>query len=153
MPSKKEENKLTFDIFVQKATNAMKRKRNIRKFKIKFESFTQDDDGEPIENDFKALDEAEVNDCLAQSKENDITGRNGDKYAVYIASINPSLKEIARQLMDNGVIETPLEVMNMFEPYEITQAATIIMEESGISPKKGKNATLVERGINNLKNL
>ncbi len=146
------ETKLTLEIFAQKATNALKRNRSIRKFKIKFESFTQDEDGEPIEIEFKTLNDYEVNDCVAQSNEEDVSGREGDKYAVYIASINPSLKQLGQQLMSQGVIDTPLEVMDMFKPYEISQAAAIIMEESGISPKKGKNATLVERGINNLKN-
>ena len=146
------ETKLTLEIFAQKATNALKRNRSIRTFKIKFESFTQDEDGEPIEIEFKTLNDYEVNDCVAQSNEEDVSGREGDKYAVYIASINPSLKELGQQLMSQGVIDTPLEVMDMFEPYEISQAAGIIMEESGISPKKGKNVSLVERGINNLKN-
>ena len=145
------ETKLTLEIFAQKATNALKRNRSIRKFKIKFESFSQDD-GEPIEIEFKTLTDAEVNDCVAQSNEDDVSGRQGDRYAVYIASINPGLKELGQQLMSQGIIDTPLEVMDMFEPYEISQAAAIIMEESGISPKKGKNVSLVERGINNLKN-
>ena len=145
------ETKLTLEIFAQKATNALKRNRSIRKFKIAFESFSQDD-GEPIEIEFKTLTDAEVNDCVAQSNEDDVSGRQGDRYAVYIASINPGLKELGQQLMSQGIIDTPLEVMDMFEPYEISQAAAIIMEESGISPKKGKNVSLVERGINNLKN-
>lgn len=145
------ETKLTLEIFAQKATNALKRNRSIRKFKIKFESFSQDD-GESIEIEFKTLTDAEVNDCVAQSNEDDVSGRQGDRYALYIASINPSLKELGQQLMAQGVIDTPLEIMDMFEPYEISQAAAIIMEESGISPKKGKNVSLVERGINNLKN-
>lgn len=141
------ETKLTLEIFAQKATNALKRNRSIRKFKIKFESFTQDEDGEPIEIEFKTLNDYEVNDCVAQSNEEDVSGREGDKYAVYIASINPSLKQLGQQLMSQGVIDTPLEVMDMFKPYEISQAAAIIMEESGISPKKGKMLLLLKEEL------
>lgn len=44
----------------------------------------------------------------------------------------------------------PMEVMEMFERYEITEAAMIIMEKSGVLSKN--KVTVVDKGLENLKN-
>lgn len=43
-----------------------------------------------------------------------------------------------------------MEVMEMFERHEITEAAMIIMEKSGVLSKN--KVTVVDKGLENLKN-
>lgn len=141
----------TLDIFKAKARNALKRKTQFIHFVLSFPSFAKDvdenGDGEPLEIKFRSLSDQEINDCVDYESDD---GNGGDKYAVYIASVEPSLKSLGMALKDEGVIHTPFEIMDMFERHEITEAAKIIMEQSGLL---GKNkVTVVSKTIENLKN-
>ena len=70
-----------------------------------------------------------------------------DKYAMYLSSCEPSLKELGQALKEAGEIVTPFEIMDMFERHEVTEAAMIIMEQSGVI---GKNkVSIVDKGIEN----
>lgn len=147
------EKKTTLEIFKAKATAALKRKREHRTFTISFPSFAQDMDedgseGTPLEIKFKTLSDAEINECVAYEDEDDPTA--GDKYAVYIASVEPSLKKLGMELKEAGEINYPFEIMKMFERHEITEASIIIMEQSGVMSKN--KAKIVDRAIENLKN-
>lgn len=138
--------KNTLQIFKEKAAKALRRRKSFRTFTLKFESFVQDD-GEPMQMKFKALNDEEINEVFSYEGE---ARNDSDKYIVYLASVEPSLKELALELQKAGEINTPLEVMNMFEPYEITDAATHIMKESGVL--SDKKVTIADRALDNLKN-
>lgn len=69
---------------------------------------------------------------------------------MYIASVEPSLKKLGQTLKEAGDIVHPMEVMEMFERHEITEAAMIIMEKSGVLSKN--KVTVVDKGLENLKN-
>ena len=53
-------------------------------------------------------------------------------------------------MKEAGEIVTPMEIMDMFERHEITEAAMLIMEKSGVISKN--KVTIVDKGIENLKN-
>lgn len=145
--------KTTLEIFKAKATAALKRKRAYRTFTISFPSFAKDTDdegneGTPLEIKFRVLGDDEINECVGYGDEDDPMA--GDKYAVYIASVEPSLKKLGMELKEAGEISTPFEIMDMFERHEITEASTIIMEQSGVISKN--KAKVVDTAIENLKN-
>lgn len=140
--------KTTLDIFKAKASLALKRKRQYRTFTVAFPSFAKDEDGEPLNIKFKVLTDAEINECVAYNDEDDPVA--GDKYAVYISSVEPSLKSLGMAMKEAGEINTPFEIMDMFERHEITEASIIIMEQSGVMSKN--KAKIVDKAIENLKN-
>ena len=71
----------------------------------------------------------------------------GDKYSIYMATVEPDLREIASKMKEDGKIEEYLDVVDIFEIYEIRQLAEKIMELSGVSGN-GKIEVIIE----NLKN-
>lgn len=38
-----------------------------------------------------------------------------DKYTIYLAVVEPNLKEVAQEMMNQGLIQTYPEVVNIFE--------------------------------------
>lgn len=139
--------KNTLEIFKEKASRALRRRKSFRTFTMQFPSFANDEDGEPLEIKFKALSDEEINEVVAYEGEQ---ANDSDKYAVYIASVEPSLKDLALELQKQGEINTPLEIMSMFELHEILEASSIIMKESGVL--SDKKVTLKDRALDNLKN-
>lgn len=65
-----------------------------------------------------------------------------DKYTIYLAVVEPNLKEVAQEMMNKGLIQTYPEVVNIFEMSEITEIATEIMKLSGVLGNK--KVTVVE---------
>ena len=65
-----------------------------------------------------------------------------DKYTIYLAVVEPNLKEVAQEMMNQGLIQTYPEVVNIFEMSEITEIATEIMKLSGVLGNK--KVTVVE---------
>ena len=55
---------------------------------------------------------------------------------------NRNLKEVAQEMMNQGLIQTYPEVVNIFEMSEITEIATEIMKLSGVLGNK--KVTVVE---------
>lgn len=145
------EKKSTLEIFAAKASAAMKRKRSFVQYTLSFPSFEKLEDengeGQPLKIKFRTLSDAEINDCLAYESDDP---NGADKYAMYIASVEPSLKQLGQTLKEAGDIVHPMEVMEMFERHEITEAAMIIMEKSGVLSKN--KVTVVDKGLENLKN-
>ena len=129
----------------------MKRKKSFVQYTLSFPSFEKLEDengeGQPLEIKFRTLSDAEINDCLAYESDDP---NGADKYAMYIASVEPSLKKLGQALKEAGEIVHPMEVMEMFERHEITEAAMIIMEKSGVLSKN--KVTVVDKGLENLKN-
>ena len=59
----------------------------------------------------------------------------GDKYSVYIATVDPDLKAVAKQMKEDGNIQEYTDVVDIFEIYETRQLAEKIMELSGVSER------------------
>lgn len=55
-----------------------------------------------------------------------------DKYAIYLAVVEPDLKKAAMELKEKGEIRECVEIVDMFEYGEITDLATEIMRFSGV---------------------
>ncbi len=71
----------------------------------------------------------------------------GDKYSVYIATVEPDLKAVAKQMKEDGNIQEYTDVVDIFEIYETRQLAEKIMELSGVS---GKNKIeVIEESLKN----
>lgn len=86
---------------------------------------------------------------IAEVSEIDNTGDPyaGDKYSVYIATVDPDLKAIAKQMKEDGNIQEYTDVVDIFEIYETRQLAEKIMELSGVS---GKNKIeVIEESLKN----
>lgn len=86
------------------------------------------------------LDYPEIVECTEIEDENDPNA--ADKYTIYLAVVEPSLKEVAQEMMNQGLIQTYPEVVNIFEMSEITEIATEIMKLSGVLGNK--KVTVVE---------
>ena len=56
--------------------------------------------------------------------------------------MEPNLKEVAQEMINQGLIQTYPEVVNIFEMSEITEIATEIMKLSGVLGNK--KVTVVE---------
>ena len=79
------------------------------------------------------LDYPEIVECTEIEDENDPNA--ADKYTIYLAVVEPNLKEVAQEMMNQ-------EVVNIFEMSEITEIATEIMKLSGVLGNK--KVTVVE---------
>ena len=86
------------------------------------------------------LDYPEIVECTEIEDENDPNA--ADKYTSYLAVVEPNLKEVAQEMMNQGLIQTYPEVVNIFEMSEITEIATEIMKLSGVLGNK--KVTVVE---------
>ena len=86
------------------------------------------------------LDYPEIVECTEIEDENDPNA--ADKYTIYLADVEPNLKEVAQEMMNQGLIQTYPEVVNIFEMSEITEIATEIMKLSGVLGNK--KVTVVE---------
>ena len=86
------------------------------------------------------LDYPEIVECTEIEDENDPNA--ADKYAIYLAVVEPNLQEVAQEMMNQGLIQTYPEVVNIFEMSEITEIATEIMKLSGVLGNK--KVTVVE---------
>lgn len=86
------------------------------------------------------LDYPEIVECTEIEDENDPNA--ADKYTIYLAVAEPNLKEVAQEMMNQGLIQTYPEVVNIFEMSEITEIATEIMKLSSVLGNK--KVTVVE---------
>ena len=78
------------------------------------------------------LDYPEIVECTEIEDENDPNA----------AVVEPNLKEVAQEMMNQGLIQTYPAVVNIFEMSEITEIATEIMKLSGVLGNK--KVTVVE---------
>ena len=65
-----------------------------------------------------------------------------DKYAIYLAVVEPDLKKAAMELKEKGEIRECVEIVDIFEYGEITDIAMEIMRFSGVLGSK--KVTVVE---------
>lgn len=71
----------------------------------------------------------EIVECTEIEDAND--PNKADKYAVYLAVIEPDLRQLAVQLKEQGEIREYTDVVDIFELSEISQIATEVMKLSG----------------------
>lgn len=87
---------------------------------------------------FRSLSYDEIAECMKIDDTND--SNRSDKYCIYLASVEPSLKDVAREIMDTEsslpadqrTLLEPLNVVNIFDISEIQEIAKQIMELSGV---------------------
>ena len=85
----------------------------------------------------RSLDYGEIMECMTLEDNGDI--KRSDKYSIYLAAMEPSLRDVAKEIMaqeaelppEERELKEPLDIVNMFDLSEITQIATAIMELSG----------------------
>ena len=90
-----------------------------------------------MELTIRSLDYGEIMECMTLEDNGDI--KRSDKYSIYLAAVEPSLRDVAREIMaqeaelptEERELKEPLDIVNMFDLSEITQIATAIMELSG----------------------
>ncbi len=71
----------------------------------------------------------EIVECAEIEDENDPNA--SDKYAVYLAVVEPDLKQLAVELKDQKEIREYTEVVDIFDMSEISQIAMEVMKISG----------------------
>ena len=122
-----------FKAFTAKAVQRLKDKK-VRKYKTLH--VPSIDQNIKIRN----LDYPEIAECT--EIEDDKDPNASDKYAIYLAVVEPDLKEVAMALKEQGEIKTYPEVVDIFEASEVTEIATEIMKLSGVIGNK--KVTVVE---------
>lgn len=127
-----------FEEFLAKAERRMEERKAVRTCLVHLPSM----DGNIRIRGLRNSEIAEISDA-----DNSEDPYAGDRYSVYIATVEPDLKEIAKAMKNSGRIREHLEVTEIFEICEIRQMAEKIMELSGVT---GKNK--VEVVAENLKN-
>ena len=90
-----------------------------------------------MELTIRSLDYEEIMECMTLEDNGDI--KRSDKYSIYLAAMEPSLRDVAKEIMaqeaelppEERELKEPLDIVNMFDLSEITQISTAIMELSG----------------------
>lgn len=96
----------------------------------------------------RSLEYAEIMECLTLEDNDD--PKRSDKYCIYLAAVEPNLREVAKEIMDQEAelpleeraLTQPLDIVNMFDLAEISQISEAIMELSGAMNGK---VTIVEQ--------
>ena len=122
--------KCTLAEFSRRALQRMKDKKIPKKQTLHIPSMD-------IDLTIRSLEYAEIMECLTLEDNGDI--KRSDKYSIYLAAVEPNLRDVAREIMgqeaelppEERELKEPLDIVNMFDLSEITQIATAIMELSG----------------------
>lgn len=127
-----------FNVFLAKAEKRLEEKKTMRTSLVRIPSMD-----EAIR--IRGLKNSEI----AEISDIDVSDDPyaGDKYSIYVATVEPDLKKLAVTLKEQGRIQEYADVVDIFEIYEIRQLAEKIMELSGVT---GKNK--IEVMVENLKN-
>lgn len=91
----------------------------------------------------------EIAECMNTDESAD--SNRSDKYSIYLAVMEPDLKQTAREVMeaeaelpaDQRSLKEPLDIVNIFEMGEVSEIATKVMELSGVL--NTKKVTVVEQ--------
>lgn len=91
-----------------------------------------------IDMRFRNLFYEEIAECM--NMEDDGDPNRSDKYCIYLAAVEPSLKDVAKEIMesetslpvDQRTLLEPLDVVKMFEIGEVQEIAMQIMDLSGV---------------------
>lgn len=77
----------------------------------------------------KGMSTGEITEITEMDTELDQT--RSERYMVYQAVVEPSLKDLATQAKEDGKIQDYLEITDIFEYYEIQEICLQVMELSG----------------------
>lgn len=97
---------------------------------------------------FRNLFYDEIAECMNMEDTGD--PNRSDKYCIYLAAVEPSLKDVAKEIIesesslpaDQRTLMDPLDVVKMFDMGEVQAIATQIMDLSGVINAK---VTVVDR--------
>ena len=101
-----------------------------------------------IDMKIRSLTHNEITECMELEDNGD--SKRSDKYCIYLAAVEPSLKDVAKEIMeseaslpvDQRTLLEPLDVVKMFEIGEVQEIAMQIMDLSGVVNTK---VTVVEQ--------
>lgn len=101
-----------------------------------------------VDMKIRSLTDSEVMECMNLEDTSD--SKRSDKYCIYLAAVEPSLKDTAQEIMkaeaelpaDQRTLIEPLDIVNIFDMSEITEVATEVMKLSGVIGSK--KVTVVE---------
>ena len=87
---------------------------------------------------FRNLSYDEITECM--NMEDDSDPNRSDKYCIYLAAVEPSLKDVAKEIMesesslpaDQRTLLEPLDVVGIFDIGEVQEIAMQVMELSGV---------------------
>ena len=91
-----------------------------------------------IDMKIRSLTHNEVTECMNMEDNGD--SKRSDKYCIYLAAVEPSLKDAAKEVMkteadlpaDQRTVLEPLDIVNIFDMSEVTDIATEVMKLSGV---------------------
>ncbi|MEG1801430.1 MAG: hypothetical protein RR273_05585 [Oscillospiraceae bacterium] len=110
--------------FTRRAAQRLQDKRKPLRIKLHVESIDED-------IVVRGLTEDEIFEC--QDMNTDESPLRGDKYGVYIGTVSPDLRAVAKELLEIGEIKEAIEVVNIFSIMEITEIAREQMKLSGFA--------------------
>lgn len=117
------EKQAVFQSFMQKAAKRIKEKK-VRRYQTLYVPSL--DETIKIRN----LDYPEIVECTQIEEENDPNA--ADKYTIYLAVVEPDLKQAAQEMKEQGLLTHYTEIVDIFEMHEVTEIATQIMKLSGV---------------------
>lgn len=88
----------------------------------------------------RSLTREEILECTTMANGEPEEDNRADKYTVYLAVVEPSLKEVANAVMkqeadlsaEERSLHEALDIVDTFELYEITEIAMAVMRLSGV---------------------
>ena len=118
------ENKKMLSAFAVKAAQRLEDKKVTKYQKLFVPSLDE-------EIKIRSLTRKEVIECM-NVEDTDEDPDRSDNYTLYLSVIEPNLKEVAKELKENGQIVEYTEVCNIFEMHERVSIAQEIMRLSGV---------------------
>ena len=118
------EKKCTLAEFSRRALQRMKDKKIPKKQTLHIPSMD-------IDLTIRSLEYAEIMECLTLEDNGDI--KRSDKYSIYLAAVEPNLRDVAREIMgqeaelppEERELKEPLDIVNMFDLSEIRRFVRI----------------------------
>jgi predicted Mrr-cat superfamily restriction endonuclease len=134
-----DDKRTVFAGFMKKATERLAEKKKVRYRTLHIPS---------LEQDIK-IRGLSVNEIMEIADTDTVADKTrADRSMVYETVVEPNLKELAKQMKEDGKITDYLTVTDIFEYSEIQEIAAQALELSGYTAAKGKNVTI----INEIKN-
>ena len=101
-----------------------------------------------IDMKIRSLTHNEITECMELEDNGD--SKRSDKYCIYLAAVEPSLKDAAKEVMkteadlpaDQRTVLEPLDIVNIFDMSEVSEIATEVMKLSGVIG--AKSVTVVQ---------
>lgn len=129
------ETKRTLQDFVRAAQQRLQDKKIVKYQTLNIPSLEQN-------ITIRNLSADEIAEC--QNIEEPPGSNRADKYSIYLAVTDPDLHAAAKQLMEaekelppeERQLQEALDIVNIFEPYEVTAITTAIMRLSGVIGSK-----------------